>query len=105
MRTDPFAVVLTRHARQDLLAAPGLRSRIARALMTLEDRHERGHRLSGRLAACRSLVVSHSHGGYRAVYTVEPLRRVCVVFAIGPHATVYEVAERRYPPPAVEGDV
>ena len=49
MTSDPFAVVVTRAAAQDIVSVPSLRSRIAKALLTLERRPDRGHSLAGSL--------------------------------------------------------
>jgi mRNA-degrading endonuclease RelE of RelBE toxin-antitoxin system len=96
MRSDRFTVILTDSARDDLWRNRALGTRIARALRTLAERPERGHPLTGTLAHCRSLVLSRSHGGYRAVYIIQSAKQQCVVLAIGPHATVYDEAARRY---------
>ena len=99
---SPYRVHLTDAAKKDLAAEPGLAPRILRKLATLAERPVRGHPLSGRLAGCRSLELSQKQGGYRAAYYVLDAERLCIVFAIGPHATVYKAANRRYPP-QIEG--
>src|SRR5581483_2428753 len=96
MTNERYEVVLSGGAQNDMDARPGLYPRIANALLTLEDRPERGHPLTGALRGCRSLILSHSQGGFRAVYILRRAQRRCVVLAVGPHATVYAVAAQRY---------
>jgi hypothetical protein len=34
-------------------------------------------------------------GAYRAVYVILEAEKICLVFLIGPHESIYEKAERR----------
>lgn len=91
-----YSITFIPAARDDFARHRGLETRIAQALRSLAERPNRGHPLTGSLANCRSLVLSRSSGGFRPVYAVNESLRRCVVIAIGPHATVYELAASRY---------
>ncbi len=96
MTSERYQVILLDGAQRDGARIPSLKPRISKALLTLKERPDRGHPLAGPLSGCRSLVLSHSQGGYRAVYLVQAETCRCFILAIGPHATVYDVAARRY---------
>ncbi len=98
MTSRHTAVVLSPEARADLGRLRSLLPRFIKQLRTLEARPERGHALRGTLISCRSLVLSRAGGGYRAVYIYDGENSECYVFAIGEHATVYGVAQQRFPP-------
>lgn len=98
----PATVRITAEADNDLDRYASLTDRFYRAIRTLADRPDRGHPLTGRLRECRSLELSRLGGGFRAVYVWERERNIVTVFAIGPHATVYDTAAQRFPPPQPE---
>jgi addiction module RelE/StbE family toxin len=91
-----YAVSLTAAAAEDLLAMRSLARRGLTMIHGLRTRPDRGHPLSGELAGCRSLELTHAQGGYRAVYTVRDETLEVQVIAIGPHRTVYQTARDRY---------
>src|SRR5438093_583281 len=95
---EPCAVVLLPEARADLRRLRSLAPRFIKALQTLAARPERRHQLRGALATCRLLVLSYEGRGYRAVYVYDQAKRRCLVFAVGEHATNYDVALKRFPP-------
>ncbi len=99
-----YLVYVSERAERDLDDIPSRSDRFSAAIETLAVNPERGHVLREDLSRCRSLVLSHGHGGYRAVYQVFEDIRAVVVFAIGPHRTVYDTARRRYPPPKPEAE-
>jgi mRNA-degrading endonuclease RelE of RelBE toxin-antitoxin system len=92
-------VYLAEAARADLTRYPHLAARFASRMQTLGVRPDRGHPLTGVLAGTRSLELTHQGGGFRAVYRWNRAENYVLVFAIGPHATVYETAAERYLPP------
>lgn len=98
MPSEPCVIVFDPQALQDLRRFPGLTPRFLKLIDTLRYRPERGHLLRGELYPCRSLVLSRRSGGYRAVYDFDAAANRCTIIAIGEHATVYDVAFRRYPP-------
>jgi hypothetical protein len=51
------------------------------------------------LNGTRSLELTRQGDGFRAVCRWNRESGNLIVFAIGPHATVYETATERYPPP------
>ncbi len=83
----------------DLTALRGHSAQFLTRLETLATRPERGHPLRGSLAGARSLVLNYHGGGYRAVDVYDAVKNECPVLPIGEHATVYEKAARRFPPP------
>jgi len=93
-------VLLSEAARADLARYPHLAARFASRIETLAARPDRGHPFTGILAGTRSLELTHRDGGFRAVYRWNRVSSYVIVFAIGPHATVYATATGRYPPPA-----
>jgi len=97
-------VYLAEAARADLARYPRLAARFASRIQTLAARPDRGHALAGVLAGSRSLELTHQGGGFRAVYRWNRTANYVLGFAIGPHATVYEVAAERYPPPEPKAD-
>ncbi|MHB1134185.1 MAG: hypothetical protein ACYC4L_17595 [Chloroflexota bacterium] len=91
-----YAVRLTRGAENDL---DDLRPRTERAiaeLLQLEREPTKGFPLAGSQTGVRSLEFSLPGGGaYRAMYAELASERICLVFIIGAHDSIYEQAERR----------
>ena len=98
VRSEPCALIYDPAVLNDLRRLRSLAPRSLKQLQTLRWNPERGHPLRGILYPSRSLVLTQQGGGYRAVYVYRAEDNACVVFAIGEHATVYEVAARRFPP-------
>lgn len=102
---SPFRVELTADARDDLSKLPGHAPQFIKKLATLTTHPRRGHPLRQDLKHERSLELTRAGGGYRAVYHVfEPVRTV-VVYAIGPHKTVYDTAQKRHPAPEPKSEL
>ncbi len=96
MRTNRFAVELTRDASKDLAALKSYTAQATSEILKLEDDPHLGHTLTGSLRGVRSLVFSLPGGAYRATYIPINRERVCLVFLIGPREGFYKIAERRY---------
>jgi mRNA-degrading endonuclease RelE of RelBE toxin-antitoxin system len=97
MMSDRFEVEFTSNAKKDVKDLRHDRERALREILRLQDDPQAGHTLRGSLRGARSLEFSLKGGGaYRAVYTIVDLRRVCIIFVVGPHENIYKVAERRY---------
>jgi mRNA-degrading endonuclease RelE of RelBE toxin-antitoxin system len=92
-------VFFTEAARTDLKRYPHLAARFESRIQTLAARPDRGHLLSEALAGTRSLELTRQRGGFRAIYRWNREPNYVLVFALGPHATVYQTATERYPPP------
>jgi mRNA-degrading endonuclease RelE of RelBE toxin-antitoxin system len=96
MTSKHFDVQLTREAEKDLSRLRAHTSRVARAILKLEDDPFLGHPLAGSLKGTRALEFSLPGSGvYRAVYVVNDATHVCLVLIIGPHENIYDRAERR----------
>ena len=95
----PFRVELTADAKDDLRELPGRAPQFIKKLATLTTHPERGHPLRQDLKHERSLELTRAGGGYRGVHNVYEHAGVVVVYAIGPHKTVYATVDRRYPSP------
>ncbi len=51
------------------------------------------------LAGTRSLELTRQGGGFRAIYRSNRKGNYVLIFALGPHVTVYQTATERYPLP------
>jgi len=97
-------VFFTEAARTDLTRYPHLAARFESRIQTLAARPDRGHPLTAALLGTRSLELTRQGGGFRAVYRWNREGNYVLVFALGPHATVYQTATERYPPPEPSAD-
>ncbi len=97
---SPFRVNLTAEARDDLRKLPGHAPQFIKKIQTVAEQPNRGHPLRQGLRHDRALNLTGGQRGYRAVYHVFAPVRTVVVYAIGPHKTVYDTAQKRHPAPA-----
>ncbi len=97
-------MLFSQAARADLKRYPHLATRFQSRIQTLGARPDRGHPLTAALAGTRSLELNRQGGGFRAVYRWNREGNYVLVFALGPHATVYQMAMERYPPPEPSAD-
>ncbi len=95
--SDRYRVTLHRRAEKDIDALKQHRAAAVRELLKLEENPILGHVLAGSLRGARSLEFTlKGSGAYRAVYVVDDVDRVCVVFIVGSHENIYKRAERRW---------
>ncbi len=96
MRTNTFAVILTRDAKKDIKDLKAYAADATREVFRLEKDPHLGHTLEGILKHARSLVFSLPGGAYRATYVPLYREHIWLVFLVGPHEGFYKIAERRY---------
>ncbi len=96
MPSERYEVELTSQASKDMTELRSYLLRVAAELLELRDHPRKGHPLAGTLRGVRSLEFSLPGGAYRAAYVVDDQRKLCSVFAVGPHENFYKLVERRY---------
>ena len=97
MKSESYEVELTSRAKRDLKKLRPWTARVAEKLVSLEQAPQAGQVLSGSLEGARALKFwLPGQGQYRAIYILIEEDHVCLVFAIGPRADIYEQATRRF---------
>lgn len=85
-----FSLRYTRHSQRDLKRLNGNGTIARTRIDTLSTDPFRGHPLTGPLEGYRALRFSlPGSGEYRAVYRIEPRRRICLVVAVLPREDCY----------------
>jgi len=96
MSDKNYNVELTTTAEKELLSLVPYVEKVTKILLRLETEPEAGHTLKGDLFDFRSLEFSlPGSGQYRATYLIIEDKRICLIFAIGPHEGFYNIVKQR----------
>lgn len=103
---QPYCVQLHTKAQEDLRDLRPYTDRALKAIAVLRTDPFAGEPKKGSLRGVRALeFYLPGRGAYRALYTMHPSERTCIVFMVGAHEGLYERATRRFASLQRSGDL